>query len=145
MCCTFFFRKHQNTFAFDVISWQELFWCWRRNILALGVNTMPADALAPKVAWVGVGGFSTVVATYSSGFVYWQTFAKPTWIWTSHYSHIRQWDVITHPCHNFNGGLTKPPLKLGHGWVITSQMNQLVWLLIYALISVEFIQYVSKH
>ena len=25
------------------------------------------------------------------------------------------WDVITHPCPNFNGGLTKPPLKLGHG------------------------------
>ena len=75
----FFFRKHQNTFAFDVISWQELFWCWRGNILALGVNTMPADALAPKVAWVGVGGFSKVVATYSSGFFYWQTFAKPTY------------------------------------------------------------------
>ena len=23
---------------------------WRRNMLALGINTMPADALAPKVA-----------------------------------------------------------------------------------------------
>ena len=27
-----------------------MFWCWRRNIEALGVNTMPADALAPKIA-----------------------------------------------------------------------------------------------
>ena len=30
------------------------------------------------------------------------------------------WDAITHPCPNFDGGLAKPPLKLGHGWVITS-------------------------
>ena len=29
------------------------------------------------------------------------------------------WDVIAHPCTNSNGGLTKPPLKLGHGWVFT--------------------------
>ena len=28
---------------------------------------------------------------------------------------VNQWDVITNPCHNFNGGLTKPPLKIGHG------------------------------
>ena len=27
----------------------QLFWYWRWNIPALGVNTMPADALAPKV------------------------------------------------------------------------------------------------
>ena len=26
--------------------------------------------------------------------------------------------VITQPCHIFSGGLAKPPLKLGHGWVI---------------------------
>ena len=30
------------------------------------------------------------------------------------------WCDVTHPCTNFNGGLTKPPLKLVHGWVITS-------------------------
>ena len=30
------------------------------------------------------------------------------------------WDIITHPCPNFNGGLVKPPLMLGHGWLITS-------------------------
>ena len=28
--------------------------------------------------------------------------------------------LITHPCHNFNGGFTKPPLKLRNGWVIIS-------------------------
>ena len=25
------------------------------------------------------------------------------------------WDTVNHPCPNFNGGLAKPPLKLGHG------------------------------
>ena len=30
------------------------------------------------------------------------------------------WNVITHPCPNFNGSLTKSPLKLRHVWVITS-------------------------
>ena len=25
------------------------------------------------------------------------------------------WGVITHPYPKFNGGLAKPPLKLGHG------------------------------
>ena len=36
-----------------------------------------------------------------------------------HIGHVKLWGVITHPCPNFNGGLAKPPLKLGHGWVIT--------------------------
>ena len=26
-------------------------------------------------------------------------------------------DTIIHPCPNFNGGLTKPSMKLGHSWV----------------------------
>ena len=30
--------------------------------------------------------------------------------------------VFTNPCPNYNGGLTKPPLKLGHGLVITSEL-----------------------
>ena len=51
--------------------------------------------------------------------------------WISDYIHSFQWDVITHPCSNFNGGLAKPPLKLGHGWVITSHRNYCVWLLIH--------------
>ena len=29
-------------------------------------------------------------------------------------------NVITHPSLNFNGGLTKPPLTFGYGWVIIS-------------------------
>ena len=33
--------------------------------------------------------------------------------WFSNYFHGFIWDVITHPCPNFNGGLIKPPLKLG--------------------------------
>ena len=31
------------------------FWCWSWNILALGVNTMPVDALAPEVASASAG------------------------------------------------------------------------------------------
>ena len=32
--------------------------------------------------------------------------------WMSKYIHIKQWDVITDPCPNFNGSLVKLPLKL---------------------------------
>ena len=32
---------------------------------------------------------------------------------------------VTHPYPNFNGGLAKSPLVLGHGWVITS--HSLMW------------------
>ena len=32
-----------------------LFWCWRWNIPALGVNTMTPDALGPKVATASSG------------------------------------------------------------------------------------------
>ena len=30
----------------------------------------------------------------------------------SNYFRVKQWYVITHPCHKFNGSLVKPPLKL---------------------------------
>ena len=39
--------------------------------------------------------------------------------WTSNYISSFRWHVITHPCPNFNGALAKPPLKLGHVWVMT--------------------------
>ena len=41
-------------------------------------------------------------------------------IWRSNnnYMYTKVYDVITHPCPNFNCGLAKPPLKLGQGWVI---------------------------
>ena len=34
------------------------------------------------------------------------------------------WDSNIHPCFNFNCGLTKTPLKLGHGWVIAHHYRQ---------------------
>ena len=34
------------------------------------------------------------------------------------YIHVRQWDVMTHSCLNFDGGSVEPPLKSWHGWVI---------------------------
>ena len=40
--------------------------------------------------------------------------------------------VIIHIYHNFNDGLTKPPLTLGHGWLITPHITQRMWLFIHA-------------
>ena len=48
------------------------------------------------------------------------------------------WDAVTHTCHNFNGslakspldGLAKPPLKLGHRWVL----YPIVYLVIHVII-----------
>ena len=55
--------------------------------------------------------------------------------WISNYIPSFVWDVITHPCPNFNGSLAKLPLKLGHGWVITSHTFIWMSLHIHALIS----------
>ena len=38
--------------------------------------------------------------------------------WISNYIHSTLWDVNTRPCPKFNGGLVKPPLKLGHRGVM---------------------------
>ena len=32
--------------------------------------------------------------------------------------------MIKIPCSNFNGGLAKPPLNLGHGWVLFSPLKK---------------------
>ena len=42
----------------------------------------------------------------------------------------------THPCPNFRGCLVKPPLKLGHGWIIASHRQLCTELLIRAIKSV---------
>ena len=39
----------------------------------------------------------------------------------------KQWDVITPPCHNLDGGLIKTPLKLGYGCVIASHDGLIKW------------------
>ena len=36
-----------------------------------------------------------------------------------------------------NGGLVQPPLKLGRGWVITSHVNQWIWLIVHTIISIK--------
>ena len=41
--------------------------------------------------------------------------------------------VNIHPCPKFGGGLNKPPLLLGHGWVITTHGKLWAYLLIHAL------------
>ena len=58
--------------------------------------------------------------------------------WISNYIIIRGeggGGAITHPWLNFSGGLIKLPLKLKHGWVITTYKK--VWLLMHVLISVK--------
>ena len=55
-------------------------------------------------------------------------------IMISNYVIMKGWDLITHPCPNFNGCLVKPPLKLRPGWLITFHIKQWVWLLMHALI-----------
>ena len=48
------------------------------------------------------------------------------------------WDMID-LCHNFNGGLTKSPLKSERGWVIISQYFVSTLLFICALLSVNLL------
>ena len=40
------------------------------------------------------------------------------------YIHLERWNYSSMP--NFNGGLTAPPLELGHGWVITSHSKKTI-------------------
>ena len=40
-------------------------------------------------------------------------------IWISNNIPTFIWGATTQSCPNFNSGLAKPALKLGHGWVIT--------------------------
>ena len=54
---------------------------------------------------------------------------------TSNHIHCFLWDVMTHPCRIFNGGLAKPPLRSCHEWVITFHSFLWMWLLIDTMIS----------
>ena len=77
--------------------------------------------------------YKTTGLTYKEA-VYWQKLTK-IMAWIGNSIHEFLWDVITHQCPIFNGGLAKPPLKLGHGWVFTSYNIVSMYLLLYALIS----------
>ena len=46
------------------------------------------------------------------------------------------WDIMTHPYPKCNGGLTKMPLKLAHGWLITPHCFECMQSLISALIKI---------
>ena len=62
---------------------------------------------------------STLLSIIPGGPFYWWRLPKMR-EWISNYNNVFVWDVITPPCPNFNGSLAKLPLKLWHGWVITS-------------------------
>ena len=40
--------------------------------------------------------------------------------WMNNCIHLKQWHTITHTFPNFKDASVKPPLKLWHGWIITS-------------------------
>ena len=52
------------------------------------------------------------------------------------------WDAITHTRTNFKCGSIKPPLMLGHWWVITSRCFILTWSCIHVIIPMSVL--VSK-
>ena len=62
-------------------------------------------------------------------------------IWKRHHvvsNYIRcfEWDVNTHQCTYFNGGVIKPPLKLVHGCVIASHFFTSMRLLVHTMIPI---------
>ena len=67
----------------------------------------------------------------------WTSIEIMTWI--SNHIYVKQWDVLTPPCPNLNGGLVRLPLKLGHGWVIASQRKHWIYLLNYANYLLQFL------
>ena len=63
--------------------------------------------------------------------------------WISNYIHYML-NVITHPCPNFNISLTKLPLVLGHGWVISTHCYMWIKLVIHAVILVLFFSWTKQ-
>ena len=51
--------------------------------------------------------------------------------------YINLWNLKAHPCIEFARGSTKPPLKYGHGWVITFKITPFAWSLMRVLASVN--------
>ena len=60
--------------------------------------------------------------------------------WIFNYIHTKQWDVIAHPCPNFNSGLPRP-LKLGHGESGGCDYSSMPW---YQLIFVGKLQVIMN-
>ena len=60
------------------------------------------------------------------------------WTWTSNHFNVKQWNVNSHPCPNFNlVYFNWPMLKLGHGRLIITQTKPCLWLFIHVIISVK--------
>ena len=58
--------------------------------------------------------------------------------------HCFLYGPITHPCRNFNGSLTKPPLSLGYERIITSHCFIRMKLLIHALSPILMTLYIGQ-
>ena len=57
--------------------------------------------------------------------------------------HLKRWHVILRICPKFNCSLVKPPLKLGHRWVISSDRKECAWLFNHSGV-VTFLRYRRK-
>ena len=56
--------------------------------------------------------------------------------WISNHIHYFIRHVLTHQCPYFNDGLTRPTLKLWHGWIVTYHCFTFMQLLIHAIIPI---------
>ena len=57
--------------------------------------------------------------------------------WVSNFIRRLLLDAIAYPRLDFNGVLTKPQMKLWHGWVIIFHRNLLMWSLIHIVRSIQ--------
>ena len=117
----------------DVIKWKHFprYWPFVRGIHRSPVNS------PHKGQWRGALMFS-LICVWINGWVNngktgdWKRYRTHYVVivmfgaWEVDYIYYVMQDVITDLCSNKNGGLTKPWLTLGHGWVTTS--NRFMWM-----------------
>ena len=95
---------------------------------------LPALMLLLQVMYTGTGLVNSITSQISLPIVIWKSHIEIRAL-ISGYIYIKPADVITHPWLKINAILAKEVLKVGHGWVVTSQRKQGINLLIHALIS----------
>ena len=116
MACLLFDTKSLFNQCWDIVNWtlrDKLQWNYNQNIKLSNHENASGNSLCEMVTILSRGDWLTKISYFSIEF-------RP-WLQLSHPQEL--WDIITHPCSNSNDSLGKLPLKLGHGWVITSHTN----------------------
>ena len=123
-------------FHHDVIKWKHFprYWPFVRGIHRSPVNSPHKGqwrgGLIFSLIWARINGWVNSREagdlkrhrTHYDVIVMYQHGLSEIMAWISDNNCCFLWVVITHPCPNFNGGLTTPPLMLWHGLVITSRV-----------------------